>query len=137
MTEEGHVGSTYHPDLVNGVHRGDVLVGLFGANFPFVIRRVAEMSVSDDNPKYTVINVCNVANHELCHDVFQDGAEGVGGDAKPPKWSDSERFGLKDYTIIEEVSTAIWHIPCENAWILWLMAISVLNYPLLASPKIC
>jgi hypothetical protein len=39
VTNTGHVGRVYHPDPLNGVRPGDVVVGLFGINFPFVLRR--------------------------------------------------------------------------------------------------
>lgn len=38
VTEEGHVGALYHLERKTAVGSGDILVGLFGIRFPFVLR---------------------------------------------------------------------------------------------------
>jgi hypothetical protein len=38
ITENNKIGLTYHPDYVNGIRPGDLVVGLFGINFPFILR---------------------------------------------------------------------------------------------------
>lgn len=91
FTDDDKVGITYHPDLEDGVRAGDVLAGLLGINFPFVLRAVDEGL--DDRPTYTMINVAHVADHKWQHDFLKD--------AQPSaRWSDFEECGLKEYTII-------------------------------------
>ncbi|KAF3039389.1 hypothetical protein E8E12_007877 [Didymella heteroderae] len=53
VTDQNRVGVAYHPDAEDGKRAGDELVGLFGINFPFVLRPVtgnAEMNQSLYNP---------------------------------------------------------------------------------------
>jgi hypothetical protein len=56
ITDSGHIGQTYHPNP-DGVRQGDILVGLFGINFPFVIHPL-------DHQKFRMINVAHVVDHE-------------------------------------------------------------------------
>lgn len=92
VTKENHVGMTYHPDS-DGVRKGDVLVGLFGINFPFVLRPVPGTLNEHGIPSYQMINIAHVAHHKLEHDFL--------GEITPDsKWSDYEKFGIREYRII-------------------------------------
>jgi hypothetical protein len=53
LTDTGHVGLS-----VGDIRQGDILAGLFGIKFPFILRRA-------DGGKYTMVNVAHVAEHEL------------------------------------------------------------------------
>jgi hypothetical protein len=53
LTDTGHVGLS-----VGDLRQGDILAGLFGIHFPFILRRA-------DGGKYTMVNVAHVAEHEL------------------------------------------------------------------------
>jgi hypothetical protein len=35
---EGRLGLAYHPDFINGIRAGDVVVDLSGINLPFILR---------------------------------------------------------------------------------------------------
>ncbi|KAL1594059.1 hypothetical protein SLS59_009090 [Nothophoma quercina] len=92
ITKENHVGMIYHPDP-NGVRKGDVLVGLFGINFPFVLRPVPGTIDEQGIPSYQMINMAHVAHHKFEHDFL--------GEITPDsKWSDYEKFGIREYRII-------------------------------------
>ncbi|KAF2680713.1 HET-domain-containing protein [Lentithecium fluviatile CBS 122367] len=85
VTDKGHIGLSYHPDPFNGIRPGDLLVGLFGINFPFLLRPVAG--------GYQMINVAYVVDHKWGHD-FVETAEPV------TDWKELGNFGLKEYKII-------------------------------------
>jgi len=53
VTEEGHVGVSFHPDLI-GIRAKDILVALFGLDVPFILRPVS------GTPNYKMINVAYV-----------------------------------------------------------------------------
>lgn len=59
-TEEGKAGSSYHPDLVAGVREGDLVVGLFSVNFPFILR-------PHNDGSHQMINVASVSDHDWGH----------------------------------------------------------------------
>lgn len=54
-TASSHCGKSYHPDP-GGVRAGDALVGLFGVDFPFLLRPI-------EDGKYGMINVAYLADH--------------------------------------------------------------------------
>lgn len=89
-TEEGHVGALYHPDPLVGVQSGDVVVGLFGTNVPFVLRPVPKMDGEEQT--YTMVNLAYVAGHKCGHEFVANPEPGA-------KWEDSEQYGLREYTI--------------------------------------
>jgi hypothetical protein len=91
ITAEKHLGMVYHPDFQNGIQPGDIVVGLFGINFPFILRPVP--GGIDRKPAYNMINVAYIANHNYGHDFVENA---------PPKtsWRDLREFGLQDYIII-------------------------------------
>jgi hypothetical protein len=91
FTDSDQVGITHHADLINGVRVGDEVVGLFGINFPFVLRCATENS--DDGSVYTMVNLAHVADHQWEHEFLSD----AGLDAQ---WSHFEKFGLKEYMIV-------------------------------------
>ncbi|KAJ4376604.1 hypothetical protein N0V86_006718 [Didymella sp. IMI 355093] len=91
FTNEDKVGITYHPDLEAGVRVGDVVAGLLGINFPFVLRSV-EGGVGGE-AAYTMINVAHIADHQWEHDFLED--------ARPDaRWSDFGDYGLKEFTVV-------------------------------------
>ncbi|OSS48751.1 hypothetical protein B5807_06858 [Epicoccum nigrum] len=91
FTDNDQIGITYHPDLINGLRVGDEVVGLFGINFPFVLRCVA--GELDDETVCKMVNLAHVAGHQWEHEFLRN----AGSDAQ---WSDFERFGLKKYMIV-------------------------------------
>jgi hypothetical protein len=91
FTDNNRVGITYHPDVEDGVRVGDVVAGLLGINFPFVLRPVD--NGLDGRTAHTMINVAHVADHQWEHDFLKS----AGPDAH---WSDFKEHGLKHYTII-------------------------------------
>jgi hypothetical protein len=91
FTDDDRVGITYHPNTEDGVRVGDVIAGLLGIDFPFVLR--AGVEVFNGAPAYAMVNVAHVADHQWEHDFLKD----AGPDAR---WSDFENHGLKGYTII-------------------------------------
>lgn len=57
VTGNGQVGLSHHVDPVNGMCTGDLLVGLFGIIFPFILR----WSI---NNQYRMVNVAGVVKHK-------------------------------------------------------------------------
>ncbi|KAF2624862.1 hypothetical protein BU25DRAFT_450306 [Macroventuria anomochaeta] len=98
VTEEGDVGIIYHPDCANGIRPGDIVVGLFGINYPFILRLVPR--AAKEKLMYTMINVAHVADHLWGYDFVQEAVEKVEKGEEPPRWSDFERFGSKGCTIM-------------------------------------
>jgi hypothetical protein len=91
-TEEGRIGMSYHPDASQGILRGDVVVGLFGISFPFILRRTSKKS-----EEYRMINVAYLSDHEFFHPLvkiapLETTAEDV--------WNDLGKFGLREYAIV-------------------------------------
>lgn len=91
VTSNSHVGLTYHPDMLNGIRPGDVVVGLFGVSLPFVLRKVEQSN------QYQIINVASVSGHDLYHPELEGAAEGTTED---DVWEDLDRYGLQEYKII-------------------------------------
>ncbi|KAJ8113454.1 hypothetical protein OPT61_g4415 [Boeremia exigua] len=91
LTDNNQVGITYHPDVENGIREGDEVVGLLGINFPFVLRPVP--GGASDVPKYTMINIAHVADHQWRHTFLENAGPSA-------RWSDFENCGLKEYTIV-------------------------------------
>lgn len=89
--DDNQVGMTYHPDLRDGVRPGDVVAGLLGINFPFVLRPVEGWL--DGCPTYTMVNVAHLADHQWEHDFLQN----AGPDAQ---WSDFNEHGLKEFVLV-------------------------------------
>lgn len=67
VTDNGRVGISYHEDLHAGIRRRDLLAGLFGVNFPFILRRRDQDPSSET---YRLINVASVANHQWGHEFL-------------------------------------------------------------------
>jgi hypothetical protein len=91
VTAEGQVGKAYHPDFENGIRAGDVVVGLFGINYPFILRKVP--AEDGEEVVYTMVNVAYVANHEWGHDFIESAPDDA-------EWPDVEQYGLQRYTIV-------------------------------------
>lgn len=117
VTEEGHVGTVYHPEPTTAVQPGDVVAGLFGINLPFVLRPLPQKEHSkrrayaskvrrflgsnekqrtNTEPgerKYSMVNIAHVVGHQYGHDFVQN--------AKPDaRWEAFGFFGLHRYTIV-------------------------------------
>lgn len=102
VTDQGHVGLTYHEDPQTGIRSGDVLVGLFGVNFPFILRR-NESAGADVT--YEMINAASVANHPWGHDFLGNiftlsGYPEVKAFGQDVTWANFGKAGLKEYVII-------------------------------------
>jgi hypothetical protein len=91
VTSQGHVGLVYHPDPTNGIRRGDVVVGLFGINVPFVLRQAS------DGKSYEMINIAYVGGHSCS----QPALVGLPDETtEEDVWDNLEAFGLEEYTIV-------------------------------------
>lgn len=91
VTEEGDVGRAYHPDFENGIRAGDVIVGLFGINFPFILRKVP--AEDGEETVYTMVNVAYITGHEWGHAFIESAPDDA-------EWPDIEQYGLQRYTIV-------------------------------------
>lgn len=91
VTEEGDVGRAYHPDFENGIRAGDVIVGLFGINFPFILRKVP--AEDGEEAVYTMVNVAYITGHEWGHAFIESAPDDA-------EWPDIEQYGLQRYTIV-------------------------------------
>jgi hypothetical protein len=54
VTDNSRVGFAYHPDLINGIRPGDVVVGLFGYKLPLLLRKAETCS------NYQIVNFAYV-----------------------------------------------------------------------------
>ena len=85
VTDSGHIGLSYHPNLDNSIRTGDLVIGFFGVNYPFLLRPVAT--------GYEMINVAHIAGHEWGHGFVEQGE--VSGD-----WTELEQCELREFTIV-------------------------------------
>lgn len=108
-TSSGEFGLTYHPDPIHGVRPGDVVVGLFGLNFPFLLR-------PNDDKTWTMINVVGITSHTWGHtflmntETIMNTYDHSGNNWKQfahvPKgentgtWKDYEEYGMEEYVIV-------------------------------------
>jgi hypothetical protein len=60
ITDSHEIGLAYHPDAVHGIRSGDIIGGLFGVSFPFVLRLTGD-------GEYRMINVARVFGMEWGH----------------------------------------------------------------------
>jgi hypothetical protein len=91
VTSEGHVGMVYHPDIINGIHPGDVVVGLFGINLPFVLRRAS------DGNNYEIINIAYIGEHMYSQPALVGLPEET---TEKDIWDNLRTYGLEKYTIV-------------------------------------
>jgi hypothetical protein len=91
-TEEGRIGMSYHPDANQGILPGDVVVGLFSINFPFILRRT-----SKESEEYRMINVAYLSDHKFIHTSVTRAPLGSTAD---DVWNDLGKFGLREYVIV-------------------------------------
>ena len=91
VTEEGQVGRAYHPDFENGIRAGDVVVGLFGINYPFILRKTP--AEDGEQVVYTMVNVALITGHEWGHDFIENAPDDA-------EWPNIEEYGLQRYTIV-------------------------------------
>ncbi|CAO2653698.1 Nn.00g031090.m01.CDS01 [Neocucurbitaria sp. VM-36] len=69
ITEDKSIGLSYHPDSTNCICPGDVVVGLFGVNYPFLLRAV-------DSTSYRMTNVARVVGHTWGHEFLDNDENG-------------------------------------------------------------
>jgi hypothetical protein len=94
MTDNTDYGLVYHPDHRDGIRVGDLLVGLFGINFPFILRK-------NNDGTYRIINVAGARNHQWGHDFLKTRREDLGTEkAAGQSWKDYEKYGLQEYVIV-------------------------------------
>ncbi|KAF2820717.1 hypothetical protein CC86DRAFT_397899 [Ophiobolus disseminans] len=115
VTETGQVGLSYHSDLVNGIRAGDLVVGLFGLNFPFILRARA-----DDNGTHQMINVTGISGHEWGHEFLHNTQKDFTYLEPTPEerlrtpedgsWRDYEEFGMKEYHISTQLCKTRHHL---------------------------
>lgn len=91
VTREKHLSRVHYPDDI-GVQSGDLLLGLFGVNYPFVLRQVSKADAGDQ-PAYQMINIAYLADHKFGHS-FLDGI------TPTSKWEDYESYGIREYRIV-------------------------------------
>jgi hypothetical protein len=91
VTAEGQVGRAYHPDFENGIRAGDIVVGLFGINYPFILRKVPAEDAEE--VVYTMVNVAYITGHEWGHDFIESAPDDA-------EWPNIEEYGLQRYTIV-------------------------------------
>jgi hypothetical protein len=91
VTSEGHLGFSYHPDTTNGIRPGDVVVGLFSSNFPFILRK------TQSGEYYQMINIAYVGGHVCSHPAIDNAPEGT---TEEDIWNDMGKFGVEEYTIV-------------------------------------
>lgn len=93
-TKDGHLGALYHPDPLTSVQLGDVVVGLFGMNYPFVLHPLPRKAGGEQT--YAMVNIAYLADHTYGHDFVSSSTNSEPG----TKWEEFERFGLREYTIL-------------------------------------
>lgn len=91
VTDTGKVGTVYHPDYKNGIRPGDVVVGLFRQNLPFVLRQVGSTG------ECQMINAANLTRHRFGRVALDEAPESV---TELDVWGDLERYGLEEYVIV-------------------------------------
>ncbi|KAF2033013.1 hypothetical protein EK21DRAFT_109465 [Setomelanomma holmii] len=65
ILDDGHIGLSYHPNPTDGIRMGDIVVGLFGVNFPFLLR-------THDDGTYCMTNVAGLSNHCWGHEFLHN-----------------------------------------------------------------
>lgn len=86
VTDSGQLGQSYMSER-NGIRAGDILVGLFGINFPFILR-----PLEDD--KYKMLNVAYFVDHQW-GEIPKSTASLRGGKRRRQK-----AYGLREYEIV-------------------------------------
>jgi hypothetical protein len=91
VTSDGHMGFSYHSDTTNGIRPGDVVVGLFSSNVPFILRR------NQSGKDYQMINIACVGDHVCSHPAIDKALEETTAE---DIWSDLGKFGVEEYIIV-------------------------------------
>jgi hypothetical protein len=111
VTDSHEIGLAYHPNAAHGIRSGDIIGGLFGVSFPFVLRPT-------DDGQYRMINVARVFGMEWGH-VFLGNQEAQSDlqseevrrtqqlhrreDLKAATeitWRDYEHHGMREFVIV-------------------------------------
>jgi hypothetical protein len=90
VTSEGHLEFSYHPDAINGIRLGDVVVGLFSSNLPFVLRQ------SQSDKDYKMVNIAYLGRHAYSHPAIEDAP---GGTTDEDIRNNLNQFGVREYII--------------------------------------
>jgi hypothetical protein len=107
VTNKAHFGVSYHPDDAQGIRIGDEVVGLFGINFPFILRRNADQT-------HRMVNVARISGHTLGHAFLGNNVKpkpepsvdsrSLGSHSRThaagASWKDYEQFGMREYAIV-------------------------------------
>ncbi|KAH7079908.1 heterokaryon incompatibility protein-domain-containing protein [Paraphoma chrysanthemicola] len=114
VTSDRQIGLSYHPDFTNGICVGDIIAGLFGVNFPFILRPLGDGT-------HRMINVVGLANHDWGHEFLGNGIgnfDGIFNDSanvqqrnhgwrsnprkydKGASWEDYKNHGMVEFTIV-------------------------------------
>jgi hypothetical protein len=114
VTNNNKIGLAYHPESMHGIRSGDVVAGLFGINFPFILRPT-------DGGLYQMINVARVHGLGWGHDFLGNQSRfGVSANFHMPHvedtqrkhrrsgrqsvsgitWKDYEHHGMREFVIV-------------------------------------
>jgi hypothetical protein len=114
VTNNNKIGLAYHPESMHGIRSGDVVAGLFGINFPFILRLT-------DGGLYQMINVARVHGLGWGHDFLGNQSRfGVSANFHMPHvedtqrkhrrsgrqsvsgitWKDYEHHGMREFVIV-------------------------------------
>jgi hypothetical protein len=107
VTDKAHFGVSYHPDDAQGIRIGDEVVGLFGINFPFILRRNADQT-------HRMVNVARISGHTWGHGFLGNNVKpkpepsvdsrSLGSHSRThaagASWKDYEQFGMREYAIV-------------------------------------
>jgi hypothetical protein len=110
VTDNNHIGLAYHPDATGGIRSGDIVAGLFGINFPFILRPTGD-------GHYQMVNLARMHEVEWGHDFLgnkplfnarppnaeetqRENRKGHRKDASDISWRDYEHHGMREFVII-------------------------------------
>jgi hypothetical protein len=110
VMDNNHIGLAYHPNSTGGIRPGDVIAGLFGINFPFILRPMG-------NAQYRMINVARVPEMKWRHEFLgikpsysatpsyvqetqRKYRKEHRKDASDISWRDYEHHGMREFAII-------------------------------------
>ena len=69
-----------------------MLVGLFGINYPFLLKPKVDLATSKFDDTYELISVAHVEDHRWGHDFVESAPEGT-------HWSEFAKNGLREFVI--------------------------------------
>jgi hypothetical protein len=114
VMDNKNFGLAYHPEASQGIRSGDIVAGLFGINFPFILRPTG-------NGRYGMINVARINWWKWGHDFLGNKTAAIVGsyldfpaaqatqrnhrkenrkDALDITWRDYEHHGMREFVIV-------------------------------------